>query len=158
MNAAEMHHVRSPYSLINQSPYLLSSLSRSEPSIQLTPADLEVLDDTESSRLSLLHPQDTVILGIDQYHPHFQEPMFLETANGSMWRDAVIVNVNFQDKDGNYMTDWREESVVLMPDFDTRLSGMTLRQNLYTPIAPDGFGILYVAMKKHGITSCLPAI
>ena len=39
-----------------------------------------------------------------------------------------------------------------------RCSGMFLRKTLFTATAPDGEGVLFVAMKRNGVTSQLPVV
>lgn len=81
-----------------------------------------------------------------------------ETANGRALRYITSVWVNFKDANENFMDQWREVECVLNLDNQTRLSGMYLRNNLYTATAPDDTGRLYIGTKKNGVVAPLPTV
>lgn len=83
----------------------------------------------------------------------------VETANGKVFRDITLVEINFRDSNGACMGKWESLYCLLNPDPDqTRLSCMYIRNNLYTATAPDGSGRLYVAAKKGGVLGLLPKV
>lgn len=121
--------------------------------------DFLVLDDTGSSLLSLSYPDDFLLLG---YQPGEILPVNsveVETANGKVVRNITLVEVNFKDTNGAYMGQWERLYCLINPDpHQTRLSGMYIRNNLYTATAPDGSGRLFIAAKKGGVLGLLPKV
>lgn len=120
--------------------------------------DFLVLDDTGSSLLSLSYP-DLLLLGCQPGENIPVNSVEVETANGMVVRDTTLVEINFKDSNGAYMAKWESLYCLLNPNpHQTRLSGMYIRNNLYTATAPDASGRLYIAAKKGGVVGLLPKV
>lgn len=120
--------------------------------------DFVVLDDTGATYLSLNYPDDFVALGLLPNDPLPVHQVTVETANGRAIRNLTFVWVNLKDDSENFMGQWREVECVLNPGNQTRLSGMYLRNNLYTAKAPDGIGRLFIGTKKNSVVAPLPIV
>ena len=80
------------------------------------------------------------------------------TANGVVTRKTLRVKMCIVDADNRPLTPWfRELAVVAENDNAVRLSGSAMRDHLYFAMAP-GNAMLYVAAKKNGIVTLLPAM
>lgn len=120
--------------------------------------DFVVFDDTGSSLLSLNDPIDLLTLGLNpgDYLP--LQHIEVETANGRVYRQMTVVQINFRDDRGAYMGDWKISPCLLNPVTQTRISGMHVINNYYTATAPDGTGRLYISTKKNRVTARLPTV
>lgn len=117
-----------------------------------------MLDDTGATYLSLNYPNDLIALGLAPNTPLPLYEILVETDNGRALRNVTLVMVNFKDANENLMGQWTEVECILNPDYQTRLSGMYLRKNLYTATAPDSRGRIYISIKKNGVVAPLPAV
>ncbi|KAF8454824.1 hypothetical protein BDZ91DRAFT_841573 [Kalaharituber pfeilii] len=123
--------------------------------------DLWALDNTGSSFLELFQGDDLPSLDIDQTYNFWGPTTCLTTANGIVLRYMLLVEINLMDNQGNLMSDWKSIWATVTPGFsfgNHRCSGMYVRQTFYTGTAPDGQGILYVAVKRAGVCSHMPAL
>ena len=120
--------------------------------------DFVVFDDTGSSLLSLNDPIDLLALGLNPGNYLPLQDIEVDTANGRVFRQMTVVEINFKDERGAYMGDWQISPCLLNPVMQTRLSGMHVRNNYYTATAPDGTGRLYISTKKNGVTARLPTV
>lgn len=116
------------------------------------------INDTGSSFLSL-DPYDLLALGHIPYYAGNLGLTDLLTANGTVQRPIVMVEMQLLDVDGNPVSDWFVEHAVRAPLFagTERLSGQGMRNFLYFGTAP-GNGSLYIAEKKHGLVRQLPTV
>jgi hypothetical protein len=75
--------------------------------------------------------------------------------------EVITLKINFKDNTSTYMGGWNQMPCVVTPGavWDRlRCSGMHLRQELFTATAPNGEGMLYVAVKKNGVVASLPVV
>lgn len=109
------------------------------------------INDTGSSFLSL-DPYDLLAIGHTPYYAGNLGLTEVLTANGTVLRDRVMVQMQLLDALGNPMSDWFVEDAVQAPLFPgtERLSGHKMRNFLYFGTAPRN-GSLYIAEKKHGL-------
>lgn len=114
-----------------------------------------IMNDT-GSNMQIILPGDLVAL---QHNPA-TSPLgvtHIQTAGGMVARPVVDVEVQIMGANGFAMTDWLQERAVVGVPGDFRLSGNVMRNHLYFATAP-GNTELYVAVKKHGLTTLLPAV
>jgi hypothetical protein len=95
--------------------------------------------------------------------PSYRPAVVLTTANGPVQRPRIEIEVSvIGPLTGQLMPFTLTEAVIAPDEFsvedETRLSGMFLRQNLFTATAPDGLGTLFIAPRKSHITFQLPAV
>jgi len=118
-----------------------------------------ILNDT-GSNLQTVFDIDLVLLG---YNPQTYQgnmgQLYIQTAVGVVARQCILVEMQLRNLDGTPASDWFVENGVITPfgPTQTRLSGSGLRSSLYFATAP-GNQILYVAQKKNGIVTQLPAV
>ncbi|KAI9759186.1 MAG: hypothetical protein M1840_003506 [Geoglossum simile] len=88
-------------------------------------------------------------------------PTTITTASGVVVRQRIYIEVQLSRQDGTAASDWFIEMAVVTPIMpgveQTRLSGRRIRDHFYFATAP-GNATLYVAIKKNGIVSQLPAL
>lgn len=118
-------------------------------------------NDTGSNVLSLLST-DLDTLGCDyRTYNGIMGDITVATANGVCTRARVMVEMQLLRADQSPFTGWFLESAVVIPTVfgqnQMRLSGNGMRQILFFATSP-GNAALYVAEKKSGIISQLPAI
>jgi len=125
------------------------------------PVNLNILDDTGSSYMELYQIDDLDLLGVDGAYGYWGAGAQLAAANGVVWRDTLLMEMNIMDNDGVFMTTWRRMWCCVTPGIsfgNPRCSGMFVRKSLYTGTVPDGLGVLYIAAKKAGLCSQMPAV
>lgn len=83
----------------------------------------------------------------------------LETANGTISRQSIMIEVKLMCRNGTAFSEWILECGVITPvaECATALSGQSIRGKLYFATA-SGNNVLYVAERKSGITFQLPAL
>jgi hypothetical protein len=85
----------------------------------------------------------------------------VNTANGIIAREQIILEVQLLKADGSALSPWIDEMGVITPvqpgTQQYRLSGNAMRNFLYFGTAP-GNTQLYVAEKKNGLVSQLPVL
>ena len=88
-------------------------------------------------------------------------PTTITTASGVVVRQQIYIEVQLSRVDGTAASPWFAESAIITPITpgveQTRLSGGRIRNFFYFATAP-GNATPYVAMKKNGIVSQLPAL
>lgn len=88
-------------------------------------------------------------------------PVTITTASGMVVRQQIYIEVQLCRVDGTAASPWFHEMAVITPATpgvdQTRLSGERIRNFFYFATAP-GNAMLYIAMKKNGIVSQLPAV
>jgi len=89
------------------------------------------------------------------------EPAMVTTAGGVVVREQILIEMQLARADGTAASPWFPELAVITPITpevqQARLSGEGIRKLFYFATAP-GNETLYVAMKKGGIVSQLPAV
>lgn len=106
------------------------------------------------SDLQTLYPAELRILRFDpQRYQGFVGRTLIDTANGTVMRDLVLVEIMALKEDGvTSLTDWLLEKAVIMPEEfrvgSQRLSGGNIRRHLYSATAP-GNHQLFVSQKKE---------
>lgn len=116
---------------------------------------VSIMNDTGSNAQMIL-PADLVAL---QHNPA-TSPFnlnYAHTAGGMLYCLRVDIEVQIMGANGVAMTHWLPERAVVSPPGGIRLSGNAMRNHLYFATAP-GNTQLYVAAKKHGLTTLLPAV
>lgn len=118
-------------------------------------------NDTGSNVLSLFST-DLDTLGCDyQTYQGIMGDIVVNTANGACTRAKIMVEMQLLRADHSPFTSWFAEPAVVIPNVfgqnQMRLSGNGMRQLLFFATSP-GNATLYVAEKKSGIISQLPAI
>lgn len=118
-------------------------------------------NDTGSNVLSLFST-DLDTLGCDyRNYNGMMGDIAVATANGVCIRARIMVEMQLLRADHSAFTSWFVESAVVIPTVlgqnQMRLSGNGMRQILFFATSP-GNATLYVAEKKSGIISQLPAI
>ena len=118
-------------------------------------------NDTGSNILSLFST-DLDALGCNyQTYNGIMGDVVVATANGVCLRDRILVEMQLLRADYSPFTSWFVESAVVVPNVlgqdQMRLSGNGMRQILFFATSP-GNATLYVAEKKSGIISQLPAV
>lgn len=82
----------------------------------------------------------------------------ITTANGVVSRNTILVGLQLIRHDGTAVTNWFvKKAVITQPPQPIRLSGLAMRSKFIFATCP-GNQLLYVAEKKAGITSQLPAL
>ncbi|KAJ5907475.1 hypothetical protein N7495_000157 [Penicillium taxi] len=83
----------------------------------------------------------------------------VETAGGVLNRLSIIIEMQIVSSEGDTLTPWFQEEAIVWEDYESlqRLSGSAMREYLYFATAP-GNQKLYMAKKKGGLMSLLPAI
>lgn len=93
----------------------------------------------------------------------FRPSVTLMTANGPVERLRIEIEASVIGPSDARLVPFTLTEAVIAPDEllvedETRLSGMLLRQNIFTATAPDGLGTLFIASRKSHITRQLPAV
>ena len=122
--------------------------------------NLLLLDDTGSKFLDL-YLDDLALLGIQPGYNGWVGLVWLATANGIVHRDTLLAMAFVND--GNGVATMNPTVVrcavnLTMSQNQTRCSGMFLRTALFTATAPDGAGVLFVAVKKNGVVRQLTVV
>lgn len=122
----------------------------------------QIVNDTGSNMMSLFD-SDLIAMGIQRVNsgpnPYLAWgiPMPILTANGIVNRDSLTIQIQLQKQDTTAASEWIREGAVVVPQQGNRLSGGEIRNNFYFATAP-GNQHLFVAEKKNGIISQLPAV
>ncbi|KAI9774438.1 MAG: hypothetical protein M1839_001721 [Geoglossum umbratile] len=120
-----------------------------------------IANDT-GSNIQTIFMTDLAYLG---YDPNVYQcplnPAVITTANGVVVRRQIYVEAQVCRIDGTAASPWFVELAVVTPDTpgveQTRLSGERIRNFFYFATAP-GNEMLYIALKKNGVMSQLPAV
>jgi hypothetical protein len=121
-----------------------------------------VIANDTGSNAQTVFTSDLASLNYDPntYQGH-AEPVAITTANGVVVREQIWIEVQLMRADGTAASPWFPELAVITPITpgiqQTRLSGEAIRHVFYFATAP-GNETLYMAMKKNGIVSQLPAL
>lgn len=110
--------------------------------------DFLCLGDAGSGNMALFQADDLVALGVDGQYVGWGPLQHFNTANGIVIRRMVIMREILKSVSGVLMENW------LVPGTSVgniRLSGMVVRKSYFTATAPDGNGVLFVAVKKRGL-------
>ncbi|KAI9793204.1 MAG: hypothetical protein M1816_000625 [Peltula sp. TS41687] len=118
-----------------------------------------MLNDTGSDYFTFYgHDWSLLQSASDQYFG-YGLPTLIHTANGDVVRQTIMIQLQLIRLDGTPLGAWFNEFAVLSefshPSY--RLSGATIRDHYYFATAR-GHPDLYVAEKRHGIVSQLPAL
>lgn len=122
---------------------------------------LMCLEDTGSSCFSIYELDDVPLLGINQPYNYYLLPENVITANGNIYCQKVLLELQIVAFDGNPIGITTFEECFIMPGHSgggTRLSGQKMHRTLFVGTAPDNTGRLYAAVKKHGLVGKLPVI
>jgi len=96
-----------------------------------------------------------------QFNPNTYGGLFgqviVGTAGGAVRLHQLYIEMQITKADGTALTPWYLETAVVNPQATSRLSGKGMRNHLYFATAP-GNTALYVAVKKNGIMTQLPAV
>jgi hypothetical protein len=86
----------------------------------------------------------------------WSNPVTIVTANGTVNRESLTVELQLRKPDTTPASDWFRESAVLVQQ-GNYLTGGRIRRHFYFATAP-GNRHLFVAQKKNGLMSILPAV
>ena len=116
---------------------------------------MTIANDTGSD-IQIILPEDLAVLlqGVVSLPVHDGHVL---TAGGIVRRIKTDIEIQITKEDGTPMTEWFSEKAIIGNSGDDRLSGSVMRNHLYFATAP-GNTRLYIAAKKHGITSQLPVV
>ena len=123
--------------------------------------DLICLDDSGSSYQDVFWEDNCLFLGLHSLYKGWDGWVPLSTANGTVWRETVVLEVNMRVQHGAPLGPWAPMKCCVGPGYaagSTRCSGMHTRKNLFTATAPDGLGRLFVAGRKNGMVVQLPVV
>lgn len=125
------------------------------------PVGVTLLDDTGSTYMEL-YMDDLELLGINPRYTGWSNWVTLYTANGAVRRRSIRIWVQLRDASERTMIPPTDILAVYIPerseDNGYRCSGMWVRQKLYQATAPDGQGMMFIGMRRNGVTSQLPAL
>ena len=118
------------------------------------------MNDT-GSNVQTIFPTDLAALGYDQLtYQGLLGPLCIETANGVVFQEVIVIEMQIVKADGTAITPWFSENAVITPlqaGIQDRLSGNAMRNHLYFATTP-GNASLFVAEKKNGIITQLPVV
>ena len=104
--------------------------------------------------MTLFQANDPVALGVDGQYVGWGPLQHFNTANGIVIRRMVIMREILKSVGGVLMGNWLVDWCCVVPGTSVgniRLSGMVVRKSYFTATAPDGNGVLFVAVKKRGL-------
>ncbi|KAL9116405.1 MAG: hypothetical protein Q9187_007070 [Circinaria calcarea] len=119
--------------------------------------NVAILNDTGSTVQTLFDP-DLNAMGYDPLtYTGNSGPLQIQTANGTVTRQSLWVEMQLMKPDGTPTSRWFLEQGIATPlaGNPSRLSGRFLRRELYFATAPGNY-TLYVAQNKNGIVRQLP--
>lgn len=120
--------------------------------------NVSILNDTGSTVQSVLQT-DLAAMGLNPQYGGLGPAIVVQTANGPVNRQSIFVELQLMRADGTAVSGWIRELGLITPPgaAQMRLTGAGIRNHLYFATAP-GNQNLYVAEKKNGIMSELPAL
>lgn len=104
-----------------------------------------------------LKASDLTSLGITKQNYRWAGQVTVMTANKSIERDWLQVDIQLRNQNGAPVSEWIMEDVAVVDDGDDvdRLSGEQIRNHLYFATSP-GNQYLYISDTKTGIMQQLP--
>lgn len=119
------------------------------------------LDDTGSSYVSIFAQDDVPLLGIDAVYNYHLPPELVATANGNVYCQKLLLELQVIAFDGNPMGISTIQECLIVQGHSgtgTRLSGPKLRMTLFIGTAPDNPSRLHAAVRKNGLMGKLPVV
>ncbi|KAI9740414.1 MAG: hypothetical protein M1834_004994 [Cirrosporium novae-zelandiae] len=113
------------------------------PQISATPPEIQG-QFAQSSRCAIypgtMFETDLAAVGIFPMYSGWMLPFEIDTANGSVWRDRILVEIQIVTATGDTLTPWFFEECAVIPTVpgtvQGRLSGFKMRNYLYFATAP----------------------